>query len=62
MSSLDTKTNSCPSCRHELPTDNPEYEELRSRKVSQWEILCYQKSSKNLPYLLVKCFNSCHLE
>ncbi len=28
------QTNSCPVCRYELPTDNPEYEELRSERVS----------------------------
>uniref|UniRef100_A0A7M4DV09 E3 ubiquitin-protein ligase RNF181 n=1 Tax=Crocodylus porosus TaxID=8502 RepID=A0A7M4DV09_CROPO len=39
------KTNSCPLCRHELPTDNPEYEEYKKDKVRQ------QQREHRLEYL-----------
>ncbi|XP_034152356.1 E3 ubiquitin-protein ligase RNF181 isoform X3 [Esox lucius] len=29
------KTNSCPLCRLELPTDNPEYEDFKKDKVGE---------------------------
>ncbi|MCO5575890.1 hypothetical protein L7F22_029696 [Adiantum nelumboides] len=29
--------NSCPVCRHELPTDDPDYEQLRARRVGAGE-------------------------
>ncbi|KAF5295120.1 hypothetical protein FQA39_LY13271 [Lamprigera yunnana] len=31
------KTNSCPLCRHELPTDDPIYEKYRKEKLRQKE-------------------------
>ncbi|XP_019369943.1 PREDICTED: E3 ubiquitin-protein ligase RNF181 [Gavialis gangeticus] len=39
------KTNSCPLCRYELPTDNPEYEEYKKDKVRQ------QQREHRLEYL-----------
>ncbi|XP_038610699.1 LOW QUALITY PROTEIN: E3 ubiquitin-protein ligase RNF181 [Tachyglossus aculeatus] len=39
------KTNSCPLCRHELPTDNAEYEEYKKDKARQ------QQRQHRLEYL-----------
>nr|XP_033805856.1 E3 ubiquitin-protein ligase RNF181 isoform X1 [Geotrypetes seraphini] len=33
------KTNSCPLCRHELPTDNEEYEDYKKDKVRKEQSL-----------------------
>lgn len=45
---LTLQVNSCPMCRHELPTDDPDYENFKKHKVKYLHIILYTHHSSVL--------------